>query len=78
MKEIPEHETLLTFNETLQHLRISKSTLYRFMESGQLQGYKVGSTWRFYYNDVQGVIKARVQMGKFDTGKEEMGEIVRN
>lgn len=78
MKEMPEHERLLTFSETLAHLRISKSTLYRFMASGELKGYKVGSTWRFYHNDVQGVIKARVQMGKFDTGKEEMGEIVRN
>lgn len=72
MKEMLEDERLLTFNETLQHLRISKSTLYRFMESGEIQGYKVGSTWRFYYKDVQGVIKARSEMGKVDTGKEEV------
>lgn len=63
-----EGERLLTFSETLQHLRISKSTLYRFMQSGELQGYKVGSTWRFYHKDVQGVIKARNGMGKLDTG----------
>lgn len=68
MKGILDDNRLLTFNETLAHLRISKSTLYRFMESGQLQGYKVGSTWRFYYKDVQGVIKARVETGKVDTG----------
>ena len=63
-----EGERLLTFSETLAHLRISKSTLYRFMASGELQGYKVGSTWRFYHKDVQGVIKARNGMGKLDTG----------
>lgn len=44
MKEIPEDDRLLTFSETLAYLRISKSTLYRFMQSGELQGYKVGST----------------------------------
>ncbi len=68
MKEILGDDRLLTFNETLAHLRISKSTLYRFMQSGELQGYKVGSTWRFYHNDVQGVIKARGDVGKVDTG----------
>ncbi len=70
-----EGERLLTFSETLAHLRISKSTLYRFMQSGELQGYKVGSTWRFYYKDVQGVIKARAETGTVDTGKEEVGEL---
>ncbi len=72
MKEILGDDRLLTFNETLAHLRISKSTLYRFMQSGELQGYKVGSTWRFYHNDVQGVIKARNGMGKVDTEGEEV------
>ncbi len=74
MNEMPEDERLLTFSETLAHLRISKSTLYRFMQSGELQGYKVGSTWRFYHKDVQGVIKARDEMGKLDTEGKEMGE----
>lgn len=68
MKEMPEHERLLTFSETLQHLRISKSTLYRFMDRGDIQGYKVGSTWRFYLEDVRGLVKARDEMGKLDTG----------
>lgn len=72
MKETLEHEKLLTFNETLAHLRISKSTLYRFMQSGQIQGYKVGSTWRFYLEEVQGLIKARNEVGKVDTEGEEM------
>ena len=74
MKEFPEHEKLLTFSETLAHLRISKSTLYRFMQSGQIQGYKVGSTWRFYYKEVQGLIKARNEVGKLDTEREEVAK----
>ena len=74
MKEMPEHERLLTFSETLAHLRISKSTLYRFMQSGELQGYKVGNTWRFYLEDVKALIKARNEVGKVDNEGEEMGE----
>ncbi len=35
------------FTEAMQHLRVSRSTLNRFLESGQLTGYKVGHTWRF-------------------------------
>lgn len=65
-----EAERLLTFSETLAYLRISKSTLYRFMQSGQLQGYKVGSTWRFYLRDVQGVIKARNEVASLTQGRK--------
>ena len=50
-------EGLLTFKEAISHLRISRSTLYRLMWSGQLTGHKVGSTWRFYKDDVQNCIK---------------------
>ncbi len=43
---------LLTFREAMEFLRVSRSTLYRLMWSGQLRGHKVGSTWRFYESDL--------------------------
>lgn len=43
---------LLTFKEAMDFLRVSRSTLYRLMWSGQLRGHKVGSTWRFYESDL--------------------------
>lgn len=49
-------ETLLTFKEAMNFLRVSRSTLYRLMWSGQLCGHKVGSTWRFYKQDLRSVV----------------------
>jgi excisionase family DNA binding protein len=49
-------ESLLTFKEAMGYLRVSRSTLYRFMEAGQLTGYKVGCSWRFYREDLQACI----------------------
>ena len=52
MTQIPLNETLFTFKEAQTYLRVSRSTLYRLMWSGQLTGHKVGSTWRFYREDI--------------------------
>lgn len=50
--------SLLTFREAMTFLRVSRSTLYRLMESGQLRGHKVGSTWRFYQHDLLQAIES--------------------
>lgn len=42
----------LSFKAAMAHLKLSRSTLYRLMWSGHLQGYKVGSTWRFKRSDL--------------------------
>ncbi len=44
--------TLLHFKEAQDYLRVSRSTLYRLIWSGQLRGYKVGDLWRFYQDDL--------------------------
>ncbi len=51
-------DTLLTFKEAMGCLRVSRSTLYRLMWSGQLTGHKVGSTWRFYRSDLTSSVRA--------------------
>jgi excisionase family DNA binding protein len=51
-----QEDTLLTFKEAMSFLRVSRSTLYRLMWSGQLCGHKVGSTWRFYKHDLRSVV----------------------
>jgi excisionase family DNA binding protein len=48
---------LLTFKEAMSYLRVSRSTLYRLMWIGQLTGHKVGSTWRFYREDLRACIQ---------------------
>jgi excisionase family DNA binding protein len=56
LEHIAQEEMLLTFKEAMGFLRVSRSTLYRLMWSGQLQGHKVGSTWRFYKQDLRSVV----------------------
>lgn len=51
-QRITSDTVLLTFREAMDFLRVSRSTLYRLMWSGQLRGHKVGSTWRFYESDL--------------------------
>jgi excisionase family DNA binding protein len=58
---IPEDEKLFTFKEAMGFLRVSRSTLYRIMWSGELQGQKVGSTWRFYLKDLRAVMRKEAQ-----------------
>lgn len=64
---------LLTFKEAMDFLRVSRSTLYRLMWSGQLRGHKVGSTWRFYESDLLAAIASPTSSaegeGKLSTGE---------
>ncbi len=56
LEHLAQEDTLLTFKEAMNFLRVSRSTLYRLMWSGQLCGHKVGSTWRFYKQDLRSVV----------------------
>ncbi|MEO6892883.1 MAG: helix-turn-helix domain-containing protein [Ktedonobacteraceae bacterium] len=56
MSVMQEEDVLLTFKEAMGYLRVSRSTLYRLMWSGQLTGHKVGSTWRFYREDLRACV----------------------
>jgi excisionase family DNA binding protein len=57
---IQDEDVLLTFKEAMVYLRVSRSTLYRLMWSGQLTGHKVGSTWRFYREDLRACVGREV------------------
>ena len=57
MKETQEDERLLTLRETLEYLRISRTTLYRFMDVKKIEGHKVGRLWRFYLGDLRSFVK---------------------
>ncbi len=50
-----EHE-VLTLYEAMQYLRSSRSTVLRLMQRGELQGHKLGGTWRFYRADLDRAI----------------------
>src|SRR5579871_5943976 len=60
--QVIQDDVLLTFKEAMNYLRVSRSTLYRLMWSGQLTGHKVGSTWRFYREDLQACVGREISV----------------
>ncbi len=58
--QMVQDDVLLTFKEAMNYLRVSRSTLYRLMWSNQLTGHKVGSTWRFYREDLRACIASNL------------------
>ena len=60
--QVIQDDVLLTFKEAMNYLRVSRSTLYRLMWSGQLTGHKVGSTWRFYREDLRACVGSEAPM----------------
>lgn len=51
-----QEDVLLTFKEAMAYLRVSRSSLYRLIWSGQLVAHKVGSTWRFWQRDLKACV----------------------
>src|SRR5215813_2309314 len=60
--QVLQDDVLLTFKEAMSYLRVSRSTLYRLMWSGQLTGHKVGSTWRFYREDLRACVGREIPL----------------
>ena len=65
--QVIQDDVLLTFKEAMTYLLVSRSTLYRLMWSGQLTGHKVGSTWRFYREDLRACIGREIPMTTLQT-----------
>lgn len=45
-------DTVLTIGDLAKYLKISKSTLYKLAQEGNLPGVKVGRHWRFHKDAV--------------------------
>ncbi len=65
--QVIQDDVLLTFKEAMSYLRVSRSTLYRLMWSGQLSGHKVGSTWRFYREDLRACVGGEIRLPTIQT-----------
>ena len=44
-------EKLLTINEIIEILKVSKLTIYRYIKAGKLSAYKVGRDYRIKQED---------------------------
>ena len=68
-----QEPALMTFKEAMDFLRVSRSTLYRLMWSGQVRGYKVGSAWRFYHQDLLDAVATPATQRRID-GRSVLAE----
>lgn len=46
-------ENILTLDEAVSFLKVSKSTLYKLLESGRIPARKIGRRWRFSRTDLE-------------------------
>jgi excisionase family DNA binding protein len=44
--------TIVTAKELGQFLKLTESTIYNLASSGEIPGFRVGRSWRFYMDEV--------------------------
>ena len=52
---------VLTASEVANYLRVSLSTIYRLLKSGDLPAFRIGSDWRFNRVHIEEWLKSRAQ-----------------
>jgi len=61
---------VLTAGEVASYLRVSLSTIYRLLKSGDLPAFKIGSDWRFNRVHIEAWLKSRAQMPELESGSD--------
>lgn len=57
----PKDDALMTVREAAAYLRCSRATVFRFLQRGDLVGFKVGQKTVVYSRDVKQLVRARDQ-----------------
>ena len=52
---------ILTVQEVCEYLRIAKPTLYRYVRSGELPGFKMGKMWKFHRETIDQWVQTKVE-----------------
>ena len=50
-------ERLYTVKELMELLQVEKLTIYNYIKGGQLNGIKIGKSWRFTETEIQRFLK---------------------
>ncbi len=56
--------TLLTAKQTQELLKVDRTTIYRMLKDGRLNGVKVGQQWRFYTSEVNDLLAGAKRLGE--------------
>lgn len=49
-----EQDTLLNVKQVAQYLQLKQSTIYSWAQDGKIPAIKIGRTWRFRRDDLDG------------------------
>ncbi|PIU39925.1 MAG: DNA-binding protein [Candidatus Omnitrophica bacterium CG07_land_8_20_14_0_80_50_8] len=56
--------SLLTFNEAKKYLRVSATTLYRFIHEKTIPAYKIGVRWKFRQEVLDKWLESHASIGQ--------------
>jgi excisionase family DNA binding protein len=71
-----EMDTLLTTRQLQDLLQVDRITIYRMLNDGRLQGFKVGGQWRFSRQAIQRWLQeqqASLELSESPKGSEQLG-----
>ncbi len=54
---------ILTIKEIAEYLKVTERTIYRLAAAKQLPAFKIGGSWRFSRQDIDGWIKQQSMQG---------------
>lgn len=68
-------ERWLSVEEVAHHLKVSKESIYRWIERGKIPAHKVGRLWRFSQREVDESVR-RGELADDSDGAGESGPII--
>lgn len=60
---------ILTVQEVCDYLRIAKPTLYRYVRSGDLPGFKMGKIWKFHRHSIDNWVQTKTEKNTDSSSK---------
>jgi excisionase family DNA binding protein len=55
-----KEDTVLTTDEAIQYLKVSKPTLLKHVRLGKIKAIKIGRSWRFLQSELYRLLKGEV------------------
>lgn len=62
------NNTLITAKQAQELLKVDRTTIYRMLKDGRLNGVKVGQQWRFYTSEVNDLLAGAKRSGEYEGG----------
>lgn len=64
-------EKLLTMRQVEERLGVSSRTVFNFIQRGELEGFKVGKSWRFKESVIDAYLARQMEKGGREKKEEQ-------